>query len=482
MAYIIKTSAVIWAVKLTLLAIPLNLLSCEQLLLDTSSQYITHPARLLLYIHSTSYAPPDVTFTISEIQLQTGDDKWIKLDDSLTDIDATALIDKQIFLRELPVAPGLYKGIKFIISRAFIKSKDVRSNLAVPQPNGEVVIKSHVIFERNKSYVVSLVWNPDIAVEKGYLFQASSLEIETQTHAAVGLLLFVSNSASDYISIIDRSLERIIGAVTVGHKPMGMVLNSTQERLYIVNSGSKDISIVDTTQFSVIYTIPLAAGLEPTDIAIMPDDKNLIEGKLYIINRLSNDVTVINTTTKRIVKTVAVGTRPSAIAVNSTRKEVYVANERSNNISIISAIDDSLSATIAVDMRPVGLTVASDKVYVFNEGSNRISVVSPSLRKVVSTISIGDPPQRGMRGFSNRFFVLNTSANTLTFLNSFDVTTRTITLGHKPTGIVGDEKRNRLYITNYGSNTITLVDPIGERVLKELTVGKSPYAILSVER
>ena len=298
----------------------------------------------------------------------------------------------------------------------------------------------------------------------------------------MGLLLFVSNSASDYISIIDRSLERIIGAVTVGHKPMGMVLNSTQERLYIVNSGSKDISIVDTTQFSVIYTIPLAAGLEPTDIAIMPDDKNLIEGKLYIINRLSNDVTVINTTTKRIVKTVAVGTRPSAIAVNSTRKEVYVANERSNNISIISAIDDSLSATIAVDMRPVGLTVASDKVYVFNEGSNRISVVSPSLRKVVSTISIGDPPQRGMRGFSNRFFVLNTSANTLTFLNSFDVITRTITLGHKPTGIIGDEKRNRLYITNYGSNTITLVDPIGERVLKELTVGKSPYAILSVER
>ena len=431
-------------------------------------------------MHSTSLTPPNIAFTISEIKLQTEDNRWINLIDGPIDIMSTGLIDRQILLKEAAVEPGQYKGLKLIISRASVMGRNGHASLALSQPDGEVVIKSNIRLQRKEISAVSLVWDTEKSIEKGHIFQPS-IEIETQIPSARELLLFISNSASNYISIIDRSLERVIGAVTVGDRPMGMALNATQDRLYVVNSASRNISVVDVTRFSVLDTIYLTAGILPVDIVIIPDDNNLIEGKLYIANRISNDVTVVSTVAKRTLKSVAVGIGPSAIAADAVRKEVYVTNEKSNNLSIINAIDDTLVANITVDNRPTGVFVGKDKIYVFNEGSNRISIISPSLRKVVATISVEGPPKRGMQGFSKRLFVANTAANTLTFFNSQDVVTRTIPVGIMPTGLAGDEKRNRLYVTNYGDNTVSLLDPIGERVLKELFVGKSPYGALLLE-
>lgn len=468
--------------RLIFLASFFFLFSCEKWLIDMSAQHAPSNARLLLYLHSTSVIPTDISFTVSEIKIQAEDGSWLKLADGPIDIKSGALVDRQILLKDAVVEPGVYKAIKIILQKASIKGRDGDASLALPQPGGEVVIKSDIRLQRKESSVVSLAWDTEKSVAKGYMFQPDSIEAELQKPSAMGLLLFISNSASNYITIIDRSLERVVGAVTVGDRPMGMALNYTQDRLYVVNSGSRNISIIDTTQFSVLDTILLTSGLEPTDIVIISDERNLFEGKLYITNRLSNDVTVVSTVTKRVLKTISVGMRPSAIAVDTIRKEIYVANEQSNSVSIINAINDTFVVNITVDSRPAGFIAAKDKLYVFNEGSHKISIISLSLRKVISTISVEGPPKRGIRGFNDRLFVVNTAANTIIFLNSFDVVTRTIPAGVGPIGLAGDEKRNRLYISNYGGNTVSLIDIIGEKMLKEFFVGKSPYGVLLLER
>jgi YVTN family beta-propeller protein len=250
----------------------------------------------------------------------------------------------------------------------------------------------------------------------------------------------------------------------------------------VVNSGSNTISIVDTAHLYILDTIPLAAGIGPAEIVFMPDQDSSIEGKLYIINIISNDVTVVSTATNRILRTVAVGEKPSSIDADTTRREVYVTNEKSNNVSIISADSDSVVSTVTVDNRPSGLAIGNEKIYVFNEGSSTISIISPSSRVVEETISSLEPPKRGIKAFNDRLFVANTSTDTLTFLNSQDVISKTIEAGGGPLWLAGDEQRERLYVTNYGGRTVTLFDPIRERVVKELTVGKSPYGAVLLER
>lgn len=438
-------------------------------------------ARLLFYIHSTSNTPPDVRFTISGISVLSRGRGWVDVSNESIDIGAPELVRRQAFLKEAFIEPDLYSGIKFKVLSATIKGREGQASLALPKPAGEIVMDVDLKIKQGQSSVISIEWDPENSVIGGYQFQPA-VTVEPQSPSARGLMLFVSNSGSDYISVIDRSLERVIGAVTVGEKPMGMALSSLQDRLYVVNAFSRDISIVDTARLEVIDKIPLVAGIEPADVVFMAEAGNQIDGKLYVTNRSSNDVTVLSTGARRILKSIKVGTQPSHIAADALRGEVYVANERSKDISIISSLDDTVAATIAVDSRPSGIAVGNNKIYVLNEGSNRVSIISPAQRKVVGTVSLMHAPRRAFWGLGGRLFIANTSSDTVTSLNQLDVIARTSRAGKGPVGLAGDELRSRLYITNYKGATVSVFDGVGEMVVKELSVGKNPYGAILLDR
>jgi len=69
----------------------------------------------------------------------------------------------------------------------------------------------------------------------------------------------------------------------------------------------------------------------------------------------------------------------------------------------------------------------------------------------------------------------------MTFFNRHDVLTSIREVGDAPKGIAADEDRNRIYVSNFGSNTVSIVDPKGEKVVGELTVGSNPYGVLLLD-
>ena len=467
--------------KIPLLIPLLLLLSCEGILPPPAIQSLSEDARLLLYIHSTSTAPPEMAFTISTIEVRKGGE-WTVISEEPFRIGSTELVDRQRFLVEARLVPGLYSAVRLKISEAVLRSRMGMVNLALPEPDGTAVIEIEADLRARESYVVSLNWDPEGSIAEGYRFQPS-FRAEEERPSPRDLLLFVSNYGTDYITVIDREMERVIGAITVGSGPAGMVTNVTGDRLYVVNSISRYISIVDTTRFVVLGRIYLTTGRDPMDVAFVPEGGASTEGKLYIINRGSDDVTVIDTVARRVLKTINVGRAPSAIVADTGRKEVYVANEGSNSLTVIDAVDDTAVAEIYVGSRPKGIMLRKekDKIYVFNEGSGSISVVSPTSRKVVRTISLTIPPARGVEGFSGRMFIVSSSRDSLSFYNPFDVMTRGMEVGPSPFGLGVDERRNRLYVTAFGGDRIFLFDPILEREVKDLRVGENPYGILVVE-
>ncbi len=438
-------------------------------------------ARLILYMHTESGEPPDISFTISEMGVQDTAGAWHKVAGGPFDVNSLKLASaRQVLLTEAVVAPGAYKAFRLVIDKAGMEGRAGRVSLALPQPDREVVVKAGFDLAERDSFLVSFLWRPEDSIEKGYRFQPF-IQAEPQELSARGLLLFISNSGSDYVSVIDRGIERVIGAVTVGDRPLGMALNGTYDLLYVVAAGARSIAVVDTTQFLVQSRIPLPAGAGPTDVVFMPDTHE-IEGKLYVVNSLSNDVTVVSTLSRRMTKTIPVGNGPSAILADKGRREVYVANALSNSLSVISSIDDSVAATVAVGIRPVGIADGGDRLYVINEGSNDISMVSKSLRKLIGAIPVVDRPKRALSGFDGRLFVLNPGSDSVTFINSQHVATRTAPAGRGPAWAAADEKRNRLYITGSMSDTVAVLDPIGERFIKELHVGKGPYGAAILDR
>ena len=78
----------------------------------------------------------------------------------------------------------------------------------------------------------------------------------------------------------------------------------------------------------------------------------------YIANSGSNNVSVVNTATNTVTATVAVGTTPFGVAVTPDGTRVYVANSGSANVSVISTATNTVTATIAVGLAPIGVALA----------------------------------------------------------------------------------------------------------------------------
>ncbi len=437
--------------------------------------------RIIVYLYTRVAAPQDINFTIDKIELEKKDGNWANVLERPVTVKAHDIAKNQIQLSESFLKEGYYSHLRMRVSNATIRRDKERYSLALPQPMGEVHIKVAVKIISGDCIAIFFRWDPDQSVEKNYMFRPS-LKFENQKVSPQPLHLYVTNSGSDYVSVIDRFENRVVKVIGVEEKPRGLLLSKEQERLYVLNTLSNTISIIDTLKDNILGRIQLLSGMDPMEMAMVPYIDKINHGKLYITNYVSNDVTVIDTFVKSRITNIRVGNGPMGVTADPVRQEVYVANSQSNSISIINSLNDTVKATISVDTKPVDVVLVNGSLYVLNAGSNRITVIDPSSRKIIRSISAGTNPRKGIY-FERyrRVYLTNFISGQVSFLiPSSSAITRSIKVGRQPIGLAMDEDRNRLYTVNYGSDTVTVVNPVSEQIESNISVGKNPYGIASI--
>ena len=83
--------------------------------------------------------------------------------------------------------------------------------------------------------------------------------------------------------------------------------------------------------FTIASLGTIAVGTGPVGVAYSPSND-----RIYVANYGSNNVSVINPATNTVVTTIAVGNIPSGVAYSPSNDRIYVANSGSNNVSILS--------------------------------------------------------------------------------------------------------------------------------------------------
>ena len=100
---------------------------------------------------------------------------------------------------------------------------------------------------------------------------------------------------------------------------------------YIANLDSNDVSVIDTSNDTVLATVPV--GSSPFGVAVKPDGT-----RVYVTNDSDNTVSVIDTSNNTVVATEGVGLEPAGVAVNPDGTRAYVTNSNSAD-STLSVID-----------------------------------------------------------------------------------------------------------------------------------------------
>jgi YVTN family beta-propeller protein len=141
-------------------------------------------------------------------------------------------------------------------------------------------------------------------------------------------LVSVSQINEPIVSGINQTI------VPVGEFPISVAVNPNTNMVYVANSNSSTVSVIDGTANSLVRDVPV--GEFPINSVAVNPNTNMV----YVANSNSSTVSVIDGTTGR-AENIAVGSGPTDIAVsprfaNGTNSDtIYVTNSHENTLSII---------------------------------------------------------------------------------------------------------------------------------------------------
>jgi len=202
----------------------------------------------------------------------------------------------------------------------------------------------------------------------------------------------------------------------------------------------------------------------------------------YVTHFASNYVSVIDTGTKQVVRTISVGQGPEGVAIASTADRVYVGNAGSSSVTIIDPQAEQAIATIGVGNAPRGLALSPDngRLYVAASGSNRIDVVDTIRKRFEGSVALEDAPfglALGQQG--TQLWVTHPTTGVVTVhpTRALGAGYSIIPVMSQPFGIVASPDGALVYVANFGSNSVSVVDTLSLEVVATVFVDSGPFAL-----
>jgi YVTN family beta-propeller protein len=136
--------------------------------------------------------------------------------------------------------------------------------------------------------------------------------------------LFITGEGMDAVTIVGPYQTEVSETILAGHVPAGMAVPHPDpdlpEYLFVTNSGSGDLTVIDVYSRRVVARIPV--GQDPQDVVITPDNQYAL-----VLNRKSGDIAVIrvpsigawgnhHNKTAPLFTMIPVGTRPVSAAIS----------------------------------------------------------------------------------------------------------------------------------------------------------------------
>jgi YVTN family beta-propeller protein len=207
-----------------------------------------------------------------------------------------------------------------------------------------------------------------------------------------GKRLVVANYENDSISLVDIAGRKVLADLDLrplngtpgGEYPVWVAIQGSSTA-FISSARDREIVVVDISTNSPAITDRIRVKGQPTRIAFNPK-----QTRLYVAESSSDSVAVINTKTHQIIEEIGTtapdsvfqnqkgfkGSSPNSLVVSTDGGDLYVTNGGANSVAVIRLANDSgrseLKGLIPTGWYPNSVSVSADgsTLYVVNGKSN----------------------------------------------------------------------------------------------------------------
>lgn len=294
---------------------------------------------------------------------------------------------------------------------------------------------------------------------------------------------YITNTGSNNVSVIDTATNNVTATVNVGDHPSGVAISLNGAMVYVANVYDGNVSVIDTITNTV--TSNVSVGNVPIGITITPDGKKLYVASLY------DHVSVIDTATNNIIATVPVAPNcyPHGIAVTPDGTKVYVANTNTNNITVINTTTNNIAATVNGGMGlPLGFAVAPNKTTIYvacNLGRNVVAINTITDTVDWSATSTMIPDEYYPNGIAitpdgKKLYVTASNATEYGAVYVIDTINNTfiatVPVGSIPQGVSVTPDGTKVYVVNTNDNNVSVINTTTNTVTSTVPVGNGPTA------
>ena len=180
--------------------------------------------------------------------------------------------------------------------------------------------------------------------------------------------------------------------------------------------------------------------------------------------------------------TILAGQRPHGLAVDGHRNLIYVANHWGGNVSVIDGHTDSITGTLHLGGSYGANGIAFDplqrRLYVANKYTDDLVAVPAAAGPSVS-IPVGYQPDGvEVNPASGIVYVANFGSSTLSLVDGpGNVEIAAVPAGGEPSMVVRHPLTHKVYVTNHGAHTVGVYDGTSGALLRTIPVGGGPYGL-----
>lgn len=298
--------------------------------------------------------------------------------------------------------------------------------------------------------------------------------------------IFVLNSLNANVSVIDPVTFKEIKRIPTGKEPHHLYLTPDGKSVMVANAASNTITLIDPRTAEVQKTITGIA--DPYHLRFSPDMKWFVTAA----NRL-NHVDIYRWERKgsdfelKLVKRIQTGKTPSHISIDSKSRIAYISVQDSDELMAIDLATQAVLWVIPTGKTPadVYLTPDDKQLMVGMTGDSVVEVydVTGPKGKLVKRIQTA-PGAHAFRsqGDGKHVFVSDRSSNRI---SRIDHTTMTVVDVYKTLAgpdcmeMLNDGKT--LLVTARWAGKMIAIDINKKEIVKQVTVGKSPHGVWSLD-
>lgn len=288
--------------------------------------------------------------------------------------------------------------------------------------------------------------------------------------------LYVTNTYSGTISVIDTDRDEVIATIPVGGGvPNRIALTPDGRQAWVIHDKTRKISIVDPAARRVLRQMKI--GEWPYNLAFSPDGRYCWVLDWGDVSRLL----IYDIGKEAVEAAIEVSTWPAHGIFSRDGRLFWVTSETAGNVAVVDTVQRKILEVLPSGGDAMGLALTRDGQYVFaaNGEDKTVSKIDARAHKIVASVPVKGVSHDAVLTPDGRFlYVTLRKANRVSVIRTHDLEVEAEILqpGY-PDLVVMSPDGTKAYVSNRHANVVSVIGLADHRELRRIPVGKGPHGM-----